>query len=193
MTLAALMSAVGVTKSKLVDQRIVIFGAGSAGLGIARQIRDAMVATDNVSAEEANKKLWLIDRYGLIKASLGKDKIREGTEDFVRADQDWAGTGVSVQDVQVNQFGSVSLLDVVKYVHPTVLIGTSTVGGAFTEEVVKTMAQHVDRPIIFPLSNPSRLVEVHPHDANEWTKGKALLATGSPFEPAKMPNGKDYP
>ena len=193
MTLAALMSAVGVTKSKLADQRIVIFGAGSAGLGIARQIRDAMVATDNVSAEEANKKLWLIDRYGLIKSSLGKDKIRKGTEDFVRLDQDWAGTGVSVQDVQANQFGSVSLLDVVKYVHPTVLIGTSTVGGAFTEEVVKTMAQHVDRPIIFPLSNPSRLVEVHPHDANEWTKGKALLATGSPFEPAKMPNGKDYP
>lgn len=193
-TLATLMAAIGVTKSKLADQRIIIFGAGSAGLGIAKQLRDAMVATDSISQEEANKRFWLIDRYGLIKNSLGKERIREGTEDFVRADDDWTGNGdqESLKDVQANEFGSVGLLEVVKHVHPTVLIGTSTKGGAFTEEVVKTMAKHVDRPIIFPLSNPSRLVEVHPHEANEWTKGKALLATGSPFPPAKMPNGKDY-
>lgn len=193
-TLATLMAAIGVTKSKLADQRIIIFGAGSAGLGIAKQLRDAMVATDSISQEEANKRFWLIDRYGLIKNSLGKERIREGTEDFVRPDDDWTGNGdqESLKDVQANEFGSVGLLEVVKHVHPTVLIGTSTKGGAFTEEVVKTMAKHVDRPIIFPLSNPSRLVEVHPHEANEWTEGKALLATGSPFPPAKMPNGKDY-
>lgn len=194
MTLAALMSAIGVTKSKLAEQRIVIFGAGSAGLGIAHQLRDAMVVTDGLSAEDANKKFWLIDRFGLIKQSLGKERIREGTEDFVRPDDDWADSGdkQALKDIQANEFGSVSLLDVVKYVHPTVLIGTSTKAGAFTEEVVRCMAEHVERPIIFPLSNPSRLVEVHPHKANDWTDGRALLATGSPFPNAKMPNGKDY-
>jgi len=80
----------------------------------------------------------------------------------------------------------------VKKIKPTVLIGTSTHAGGFTEEVIKEMAKNVDRPIIFPLSNPTRLVEVDPSKANEWTNGKALLATGSPFPPAKMPSGKDY-
>ncbi|OCB86432.1 hypothetical protein A7U60_g6553 [Sanghuangporus baumii] len=192
-TLAALMSAVGVTKSKLADQRIIIFGAGSAGLGIARQLRDAMVTADNISEEEANSRFWLIDRFGLVKNSLGSERIREGTEPFARDDDNWAGSSdVNVQELKTNEFGSYGLLDVVRAVHPTVLIGTSTVAGAFTEEVVRTMADAVERPIIFPLSNPSRLHEVHPHKANEWTGGRALIATGSPFPPAKMPHGKDY-
>lgn len=192
-TLAALMSAVGVTKSKLEDQRIVIFGAGTAGLGIARQLRDAMVTAGSISAEEANSRFWLVDRYGLIKDGLSKDKIREGTEDFVRSESNWAGTdSEEVKSAQTNEHNSYGLLDVVRAVRPTVLIGTSTIGGAFTEEIVRTMAKHVERPIIFPLSNPSRLHEVHPHKANEWTEGKALIATGSPFPPAKNPNGKEY-
>lgn len=187
------MSAVGVTKSKLVDQRIVIFGAGSAGLGIAHQLRDAIVQADGSSEEEANSKFWLLDRFGLVKKSLGSDRIREGTEPFARDDNNWAGSSdFKAENVQVNEYGSFNLLDVVRAVRPTVLIGTSTVGGAFTEEIVRTMAEHVERPIIFPLSNPSRLHEVHPHKANEWTNGRALIATGSPFPPAKMPNGKDY-
>ena len=95
MTLAALMSAIGVTKSKLIDQRIVIFGAGSAGLGIAHQLRDAMIATDGISEAEANSKFWLVDRYGLVKQSLGKERIREGTEAFVRDDSSWAGSEIS--------------------------------------------------------------------------------------------------
>jgi len=86
----------------------------------------------------------------------------------------------------------VTLLEVVKKIKPTVLIGCSTHAGGFTKEVVQAMADGCDRPIILPLSNPSRLVEVDPKDANEWTGGRALLATGSPFPPAKMPNGKDY-
>ena len=193
MTLAALMSAIGVTKSKLKDQRIVIFGAGSAGLGIARQLRDAMVTTDGISEEEANSKFWLVDKFGLLKEGLGKDKIREGTEAFVKKNDGWAfAKDFSTQSVQQNEHGSVGLLEVVKAVEPTVLIGTSTVAGAFTEEIIRTMAKKVDRPIIFPLSNPSRLHEVHPHKANEWTNGKALIATGSPFPPAKNPNGKEY-
>ncbi|KAH8117926.1 hypothetical protein DFH11DRAFT_1571478 [Phellopilus nigrolimitatus] len=191
-TLAALMSAVGVTKSRLADQRIVIFGAGSAGLGIAHQLRDAIVAADGISEEEANERFWLIDRYGLIKQSLGAEHIRSGMEAFVRSDNAWAGPATGDVQAQANEYGSFGLLDVVRAVHPTVLIGTSTRGGAFTEDVVRTMATHVERPIIFPLSNPSRLCEVHPHEANEWTDGRALIATGSPFPNAKMPNGKEY-
>ena len=185
-TLAALMSAVGVTKSKLADQRYIVYGAGSAGLGIARQLRDAMVTMDSVSREDATRKFYLIDRYGLLRDALRKeDKIREGIDEFVRADDEWS-------DVQTNERGEISLLEVVKKVKPTVLIGCSTHGGAFTEDVVRAMNEQCNRPIIFPLSNPSKLVEVDPRDANEWTEGKALLATGSPFPPAKMPNGKDY-
>lgn len=200
-TLAALMSAVGVTKSALADQRIVIFGAGSAGLGIAKQLRDGMLNADNRSAEEANKHFWLIDRYGLLKESLKKaGKVRKGIDEFVRPDENWALVEgedkeerlKALNDVQPNQYGTISLLDVVRHVRPTVLIGTSTVPGAFTEEVVREMAKHVKRPIIFPLSNPSRLVEVHPHKATDWTEGRALLATGSPFPDANLPNGKTY-
>lgn len=173
------MAAIGVTKSKLKDQRFIIYGAGSAGLGITRQLRDGMVTADEISPSEANSKFYLIDKHGLIKRSLGADNIRADLNDFVREDEEWGD-------------GEVGLLDVVKKVKPTVLIGCSTHAGGFTEEVVKAMAEGCERPIILPLSNPSRLVEVDPKDANEWTGGKALLATGSPFPPAKMPNGKDY-
>ncbi|KZT27489.1 hypothetical protein NEOLEDRAFT_1060186 [Neolentinus lepideus HHB14362 ss-1] len=184
-TLACIMSAIGVTKSDLSDQRIVVYGAGSAGHGIATQIRDAMVTVHNLSREEANKRFYMLDRYGLIKESLGPEKIRESLREFARADSEW-------QDVKTNDKGEVELLEVVRKARPTVLIGCSTRAGAFTEAVIKEMAKGVERPIILPLSNPSRLVEVDPRDANEWTGGKALLATGSPFPPTKNPNGKEY-
>ncbi|KII94215.1 hypothetical protein PLICRDRAFT_36462 [Plicaturopsis crispa FD-325 SS-3] len=179
-TLAAVMSAIGVTKSTLAEQRFVVYGAGSAGLGITRQLRDAIVSADNVDRAAASKQFYLIDKHGLIKASLGPDNIRADLADFVRPDDEWGAAG------------EVSLLEVVRKVRPTVLIGCSTHAGAFSEEVVRAMAEGTERPIILPLSNPSRLVEVDPKDANEWTAGRALLATGSPFPPAKMPNGKDY-
>ncbi|KAI0756106.1 hypothetical protein C8Q80DRAFT_1091742 [Daedaleopsis nitida] len=184
-TLACIMSAVGVTKSNLADQRFVIYGAGSAGLGIARQLRDGIVAIDGVDKESANRKFYLVDRYGLIKESLGSSKIREGLDEFVRPDSEWDG-------VKTNQGGEVELLEVVRKVKPTVLIGCSTHAGAFNENVVKAMAEGTERPIILPLSNPSKLHEVKPQDANDWTDGKALIATGSPFPPLKQPNGKDY-
>lgn len=179
------MSAIGVTKSKLADQRFIVYGAGSAGLGITRQLRDGMVTADSISSAEASKKFYLIDKFGLIKQSLGASKIRDDLHEFVRPDEEWDG-------VPTNDNGEVSLLEVVKKVKPTVLIGCSTHAGGFTKEVVQAMAAGCDRPIILPLSNPSRLVEVDPKDANDWTDGKALLATGSPFPPAKMPNGKEY-
>jgi len=178
------MSAVGVTKSTLADQRYIIYGAGSAGLGIARQLRDGIVQIDNVSVDKANKQFYLIDKHGLIKESLG-DLIRPTLREFVRPNEEWEG-------FPTNDKGEITLLEVVKKTRPTVLIGCSTHAGAFTQEVVQEMAKGVDRPIILPLSNPSRLVEVDPAKANDWTNGKALLATGSPFPPAKMPNGKDY-
>lgn len=181
--LSALMSAVGVTKTKLSDQRILVYGAGSAGVGIIWQLRDAMIRIDGVSKEEASKRFYMIDKDGLITKGFGS-KIRHGQEDFVRPDEEW--------DDNDRHDGKIGLLQVVKKVHPTVLIGTSTHAGGFTEEIIKEMAKHTDRPIIFPLSNPTKLVEVDPSKANDWTAGKALLATGSPFPPAKMPNGKDY-
>ncbi|KAH9043660.1 hypothetical protein EDB85DRAFT_1911562 [Lactarius pseudohatsudake] len=174
-TLAAVMSAVGVTRSTLADQRYIIYGAGSAGLGIAHQLRDGIVQIDGVPTNKANDQFYLIDKHGLIKQSLG-DLIRPSLQDFVRLDEEWEG-------VPTNEKGRIK---------PTVLIGCSTHAGAFTEDVVREMAKHVDRPIILPLSNPSRLVEVDPANANDWTNGKALLATGSPFPPAKVPSGKDY-
>ncbi|KAI0370074.1 hypothetical protein BV20DRAFT_1044061 [Pilatotrama ljubarskyi] len=184
-TLAAMMSAVGVTKSKLSQQRYVVYGAGTAGLGITKQLRDGIMSIDQLSREDANKRFFLLDRYGLVKESLGPTKIREALREYVRPDAEWEG-------VPTNEKGEIGLLDLVKKVKPTVLIGCSTHAGAFTEDVVREMAKGTERPIIFPLSNPSRLVEVDPKLANDWTNGKALMATGSPFPPCKMPNGKDY-
>ncbi|KAJ6575479.1 hypothetical protein B0H19DRAFT_1344851 [Mycena capillaripes] len=184
-TLSCIMAAVGVTKSKLSEQRYIIYGAGSAGLGITRQLRDAIVSTDSMQVADANALFYLIDKHGLIKQSLGPANIRDDLQEFVRDDDEWA-------QVKENGAGEISLLETIKKIKPTVLIGCSTHAGAFTEEVVKAMADGCERPIILPLSNPSKLVEVDPKDANDWTHGKALLATGSPFPPAKMPNGKNY-
>ncbi|KXN85994.1 NAD-dependent malic enzyme, mitochondrial [Leucoagaricus sp. SymC.cos] len=185
-TLACLMAAIGVAnkhehnkKGSLASQRYVIMGAGSAGLGIATQIRDAIVAADKLSKEEANDKFWLIDREGLVYdigegMAKGVGEVKGRLEGFVRnADEGWNGT--------------VQLLDVVKKIKPTVLIGCSTAAGAFTQEVIQAMVDGgCERPIVFPLSNPSRLVEAKPEDIMKWTKGKALVATGSPFPPVKM-------
>lgn len=178
------MSAVGVTKTRLADQRFVIYGAGTAGLGIARQLQHGIVTIDNIPVDQAKKAFYLLDRYGLIKESLG-DKIRAGQDEFVRPDAEWSSAAT-------NDKGEVELLEVVKQVKPTVLIGCSTRSGAFTEEIVREMGKHVERPVIMPLSNPSNLVEVEPKKANDWTEGRALMATGSPFPPCHQPNGKDY-
>ncbi|KAI4524915.1 hypothetical protein K525DRAFT_277813 [Schizophyllum commune Loenen D] len=184
-TLAGAMSAVGVTGSSLHEQRIVIYGAGTAGLGIATQLRDAMVAIDGASVEDATRRFYCIDRPGLLTDDLPAGLMRDDQHEWARPAAEWTG--------ERNGKDRIDLIDVVRKIKPTMLVGTSTHAGAFTEEVIRTMASNVERPIIFSLSNPSRLVEVHPHDANAWTEGRALLATGSPFPPAKMPSGRDYP
>jgi malate dehydrogenase (oxaloacetate-decarboxylating) len=119
-----------------------------------------------------------VDKPGLLLKSQG-DKLTHAQVPYAREDSDWSGKEHS------------DLLSVIQEVKPHVLIGTSTRPKAFTEEIVKEMASHVDRPIIFPLSNPTRLHEADPRDINEWTKGKALIATGSPFPPVKY-DGKEY-
>lgn len=180
-------------RKRLSDQRVIIFGAGSAGLGIAVQLRDAMVAEDGIELEQANKAFWLIDREGLLydnglnEESLQKDHRRA----FYRASTE----GWGANSAQEGASKRVSLLEVVKRVRPTVLIGSSTAAGAFTQDVIEAVADGLhegEHPIILPLSNPSRLVEATPENIIKWTNGRALVATGSPFESVKKPvNGKE--
>jgi malate dehydrogenase (oxaloacetate-decarboxylating) len=142
--LATIQAALAVTKSSLSEQRIISFGAGSAGLGIARQIRDAAVL-DGISEDKANKMIFLVDKHGLLKEGIS-DKIRDGIEKgFIRPDKEEGEIGEWPQ-------GETGLLEVIKRVKPTILIGTSTVFGAFSEDIVKAMANACDRPIILPVS-----------------------------------------
>ncbi|OHF01573.1 malic enzyme [Colletotrichum orchidophilum] len=172
-TLAAITAALHVSKQKLTDLRLVVFGAGSAGVGIADQVRDAIAAEGNMSKEDASKQIWLIDKPGLLTTDSEVSAAQKG---FAKDPADWK-----------DKDGS--LLSVIKNVKPNVLIGTSTKPKAFTEEIVRAMAAGVERPIILPLSNPTRLHEAVPEDIYKWTDGKALVATGSPFKPVKGPWG----
>ncbi|KUM63171.1 hypothetical protein ACN42_g3927 [Penicillium freii] len=176
-TLAAMLAALQVSQVKLEDVRVVLFGSGTAGTGIADQISDTIATETRKSKDEASKQIWCIDKPGLLVKSLG-DKLTEGQKSFARDDDGWP------EDDR-------DLLSVIKKVHPHVLIGTSTKPGAFTEDIVRAMARKVERPIIFPLSNPTRLHEAKPADLYEWTDGRALVATGSPFPPVTH-NGTKY-
>ena len=147
-------------------------------MGVADMVRDAIVTEGGISKEEANNQIWLVDKHGLILKSHD-DKINNAQRCYAKEDKDWEGVD------------TLNLKEIIARVKPQVLVGTSTKAGAFTEEVVREMARHVDRPAIFPLSNPTRLHEAHPGDINSWTEGKALIATGSPFSPVEF-NGKKY-
>ncbi|POR33179.1 Malic enzyme [Tolypocladium paradoxum] len=177
-TLAAIMAALHVTGQTLRDVRMVVFGAGSAGVGIADQVRDAIATEGNISHEGAAKQIWLIDKPGLLTTATD---VSDAQKPFIRDASEWHSTDTS-------------LLSVVQRIHPTVLIGTSTVPGAFTQPIVHAMAASCARPVIFPLSNPTRLHEATPGDLLRWTHGRALVATGSPFDPVSGPwaaNGRD--
>ncbi|SOC56601.1 NAD-dependent malic enzyme [Ornithinimicrobium cerasi] len=173
--LAALLAAVDVTGVDLDDHRIVVFGAGSAGMGIAGLIRDQMLRTGrSETEEEAYARFWPIGIQGL---------YLEDDHRLHEFQKPWARKRVEVSDWDVRDPGQIGLLEVIRNVRPTILIGTSTKGGAFTQEVVEEMARHNTRPIIFPLSNPTSRAEATPADILEWTDGRALVATGSPFDP----------
>ncbi|KAF5250435.1 hypothetical protein FANTH_4369 [Fusarium anthophilum] len=175
-TLAAILSGLHVSKQKLKDLRMVVFGAGSAGLGIADQVRDAIATEGNMSHEEAAKQIWLIDKPGLLTSET--EGVTDSQKIFTKDASEWKDKNAD-------------LLSVIKEVRPNVLVGTSTKPGAFTEDVIRAMAEHHERPIVLPLSNPTRLHEAKPEDILKWTNGKALVATGSPFPPVKGPWGKD--
>ncbi|KAL8690443.1 MAG: hypothetical protein Q9218_004117, partial [Villophora microphyllina] len=177
-TLAAIMAGLYVSKLKLSNMRLVVFGSGSAGTGIADQVRDAIATESGKSDEEAAEQIWCVDKPGLLLRSQGGD-LTQGQRPFARDDKEWEGK----EDKD--------LLSIIKETKPHVLIGTSTKPRSFTKEVVEEMAKHVERPIILPLSNPTRLHEADPKDLIKWTDGKALVATGSPFPPVKY-NGNEY-
>lgn len=181
-TLAALLSAVRISGSRLSDQRVVLIGAGSAGIGICDLIVAAL-HENSLSAESARSGLWLVDRQGLLHTS---------TSDVQEFQRPYCQAFERVTDWRANADGNISLLEVVRQVHPTVLIGVSGQPGLFTEEIIRTMVKHVERPIILPLSNPTSRSEGVPNDLIAWTEGRALIATGSPFPPCAH-NGRTFP
>jgi malate dehydrogenase (oxaloacetate-decarboxylating) len=174
-TLAAAISAVRVCGTPLRNQRVVIFGAGTAGMGVADQIRNAMIG-EGLSKEEATRRFWCVDQSGLLTTDMAGE-LRDYQVTYARPSiesRGWKHDGDG---------GGVSLAETVRRVSPTMLIGASTAGGSFTEAIMKEMAARTARPIIFALSNPPVRAEANPSDLIAWTEGRALIATGSPFAP----------
>ena len=177
--MAAVISGLKVTKQGFADQRLVVYGAGTAGTGMADQISAAM-ERDGLSREEARKRVWLIDINGLVTDDM------QGLPDY---QQEYARPAAEVSSWK-RQDGKIGLLEVVKQVKPSILIGTSTDHGAFTKEVIEALCAGVERPILLPLSNPTERIEVLPSDAIPWSGGKALVATGIPVEPVSYQGTK---
>ena len=170
-TTAALLAAVNATGVPLSRQTIVMFGAGSAGIGIIDLLIAAM-KEEGLSEEQARKRIYAFNRYGLLVE--GARGIRDLQKPLVRSRAD-------IGDWKLEGGADVTLLDVVRNAEPTVLVGVSAQAGTFTEEIVREMASHTERPIIFPLSNPTSKSEATPADLMKWTNGRALVGTGSPF------------
>jgi malate dehydrogenase (oxaloacetate-decarboxylating) len=189
-TLAAAVSAMRICGTLLRNQRVVIFGAGIAGIGIADLIRDAMIEA-GLSAEEATRQFWCVDVHGLLVDDMG-DRLQDYQATYARPaaevkgwrNEAWrregAGSQKSGREGTANAIG---LTEVIRQVRPTILIGTSGTAGAFTEEMVRDMARHTERPIIFPLSTPPPLAEATLADLIAWTDGRALITTGGAFTP----------
>ena len=171
--LAAVVSAMRVCGTPLRNQRVVIFGAGTAGIGIADLLRDVMVA-EGSPLDAASRRIWCVDTNGLVS-----DDMREQPPDYQEA---FARPAAEVKAWR-RDVGVITLAEVVHQVRPTMLIGTSGAAGAFTDAIIREMARHADRPIIFPLSSPAALAEATPADLIAWTDGRALIATGGAFTP----------
>ena len=171
--MAAVVSGMRVTGQTFADQRLVVYGAGTAGTGMADQIHAGMVR-DGLSPEEAAARIWLVDRAGLVTDDM------EGLPGYQRA---YARPAAEAAGWERSSRGAVELLEVVRRAEPTILIGTSTNHGAFTREVIEAVSAGVQRPIILPLSNPTERIEAMPEDVIAWSGGKALVATGIPVDP----------
>ncbi|MDF1654013.1 MAG: NAD-dependent malic enzyme [Coxiellaceae bacterium] len=179
--LACVLSGVKASGVDLKDHRVAILGAGTAGCGIADQVC-TMFEHHGMSPEEAKERFWLVDRNGLLVND--QSDIPDFQKPYLRKRDEVSGWNVK-------DSSNITLQDVTDNAHPTILIGCSTCHGAFTESIIKSMAAHCPRPIILPLSNPTKLCEAEPKDLIKWTDGTALIATGSPFDPVEY-KGKTY-
>jgi malate dehydrogenase (oxaloacetate-decarboxylating) len=176
--LAAVYSGLRVTGAQMADQKMVVFGAGSAGIGIADQLRDAMVA-DGATVKQAAAQIWPVDKQGLLFDDM--DDLRDFQRPYAK---NRAQLGVA-------EGARVGLVDAIKMASPTILLGTSTAHGTFTQEVIEAMAAAEERPMVFPISNPTSRIEAMPADVLAWSRGAALVATGIPIEPVPY-NGVRY-
>ncbi len=177
-TVGTLMAACKVAGVRLSEQTVVFMGAGSAGSGIAEQIIAAMMR-EGISDQQARQQIYMLGSHGLIH-----DR-QQGLASFK---QKLAQTWDKVKDWSVDGSETVGLAEVVKHAKATILVGVSGQPGLFTESIIKTMAANTERPMIFPLSNPTNRIEATPEDVINWTEGKAIVATGSPFEPVIYQN-----
>jgi malate dehydrogenase (oxaloacetate-decarboxylating) len=180
-TLAGLLAATKVIGLEFCRQRVAILGAGSSAIGISDQIVAGMVL-EGMSERAARSLIWLVDSRGLVQSAR---------TDLDPQKQRYAQAVESLAEWQLDQRDRINLLDVIRNVRPTILIGTSAQAGAFNEEIIREMTKHTNRPVIFPLSNPTSKSEAVPSDILRWTGGQALIATGSPF-PAVMENGRVF-
>jgi malate dehydrogenase (oxaloacetate-decarboxylating) len=181
-TTATLLAAIHATGVPLKEQTIAMFGSGSAGIGITNLLVAAM-KKEGLTEEQARARFYAFNRYGLLVE--GGRGIRASQQSLVRKRADVAGWSLSGQQ-------DISLLEVVRNAKVTVLVGVSAQPGSFTEDVVRAMASNAQRPVIFPLSNPTSKAEAVPEDLMRWTDGRALIGTGSPFAPVQV-NGKPHP
>ena len=194
--MAGLFNAVKITGARWRDQRVVVFGGGTAGVGIADQIRAQMIR-DGLDKAQATRQIWIVDLPGLLTSDMG-DGLLDYQRSYARPPEavSWAKTPVQVDPataVRSPQMaglrqaraasGIITLHTVVEQVKPTILIGTSTAHGAFTAQIVRAMAAGTPRPVIFPISNPTSQIEAMPADIIAWTNGQALVATGLPIPP----------
>jgi malate dehydrogenase (oxaloacetate-decarboxylating)(NADP+) len=174
-TLAGILGALrakGESVDSLGDQRILIAGAGSAGIGVAQVLKQAMIEQGRTE-DEARKAFYVVDQHGL----LGKERDGELSHEQAEFARDSGG--------------GLSLLEVVQQFKPTILLGMTAVGGLFKEELIREMASYCERPVIFPLSNPTVKAECSAEQAFEWTQGRCIFASGSPFDPVTL-HGKTY-
>ena len=172
--LGTMLAAIAVSGEKLENQRVVVVGPGSAGLGIAELLVRALTEA-GLDEREARRRLFLVGKDGLLTQG---GELTVDQKPYARSDDevsDWAEGG-----------DTISLEVLVQHVRPTALIGVTGKAGTFTEEAVRAMAKGVDRPLVFPLSNPTANSEARPSDIMEWTDGRAIVGTGSPFDPVKL-------
>jgi malate dehydrogenase (oxaloacetate-decarboxylating) len=179
--LAGIMSALKITRVPLVEQRLMFAGAGASAQGIANLFVSALVE-QGLTREEAQHRVWMVDSRGLVT------KDRKDLEVFKRT---FARTEGEIEGYSCEDPANISLAEAVANARPTILIGSSATPGLFTREVVEAISRCNDRPIIFPLSNPTSKAECTPQNAIDWSGGRAIVATGSPFPPVEY-NGRTY-